>query len=220
MHKGAFRDALALRYGWDPPNTPSHCICGKSFTTEHALSCPFGGYPTLRHNEIRNLTANLLSEVCHNVTIEPNLQPVTRETFKLASTITDIGARSDIAADGFWGGHFEKTFFDVRVLNPLAPSNTTPTPSACYRRHEKEKPQSYSPLPCRPASFQMELILQPNHWMVAMPSVLFSPPFIHPMHQRSSFIKGARTLQCPSPCRASAGSLWTRKHLVDQCHLI
>ena len=71
LHKGAFRDALALRYGWDPPNTPSHCICGKSFTVEHALSCPFGGFPTLRHNEIRNLTANLLSEVCHNVTIEP-----------------------------------------------------------------------------------------------------------------------------------------------------
>ena len=131
LHKGAFRDALALRYGWDPPNTPSHCICGKSFTSEHALSCPFGGYPTLRHNEIRNLTANLLFEVCHNVTIEPTLQPVTRETFKLASTITDIGARSDIAADGFWGGHFEKTFFDVRVLNPLAPSNTTPTDTQC-----------------------------------------------------------------------------------------
>eukprot|EP00731_Ephydatia_muelleri_P026168 Em0018g268a len=101
------------------------------------------GYPTLRHNEIRNLTANLLSEVCHNVTIEPTLQPVTRETFKLASTITDIGARSDIAADGFWGGHFEKTFFDIRVLNPLAPSNTTPTPNACYRRHEKEKQRAY-----------------------------------------------------------------------------
>ena len=115
LHKGAFRDALALRHGWDHTNTPVHCICGKSFTTctEHALSCPFGGYPTLHHNEIRNLTANLLSEVCHNVhvTIEPNLQPVTRETFKLASTITEIGARSDIAADGFWGGHFEKAFF-------------------------------------------------------------------------------------------------------------
>ena len=76
LHKGAFRDALALRYGWDPPNTPSHCICGKSFTVEHALSCPFEGFPTLRHNEIRNLTANLLSEVCHNVTIEP-INPTT-----------------------------------------------------------------------------------------------------------------------------------------------
>ena len=64
LHKGAFRDALGLRYGCDPPNTPSHCgIGGKSFTVEHALSCPFRGFPTLRHNEIWNLTANLLSEV-------------------------------------------------------------------------------------------------------------------------------------------------------------
>ena len=118
LHKGAFRDALALRYGWDPPNTPSHCICGKSFTVEHALSCPFGDYPTLRHNEIRNLTAYLLSEVCHIVTIEPTLQPVTRETFKLASTITDIGARSDIAADGFWGGHYEKNVFRYQSSQP------------------------------------------------------------------------------------------------------
>ena len=37
----------------------------------------------------------------------------------------------------------EKTCFDVGVLNPLAPSNTTPTPSACYRRHEKEKQSAY-----------------------------------------------------------------------------
>ena len=97
---------------------------------------------------IANMVLNVANSitrfvVCHNVTIEPTLQPVTRETFKLASAITDIGARSDIAADGFWGGHFEKTFFDVRVLNPLAPSNTTPTPSACYRRHEKEKQRAY-----------------------------------------------------------------------------
>ena len=33
----------------------------------HALSCPKGGFPSLRHNEVRDLTANLLSEVCNNV---------------------------------------------------------------------------------------------------------------------------------------------------------
>ena len=93
---------------------------------------PLGGYPTctLRHTEIRNLTANLLLEVCHNVTIEPTLQPVTRETFKLASTIIDIGARSDIAADGFWGGHFEKT--SSEFLTHLLHLIPHPTPNACY----------------------------------------------------------------------------------------
>ena len=40
LHKGAFRDALALRYGWLPSNTPTSCACGKSFSVEHALSCP------------------------------------------------------------------------------------------------------------------------------------------------------------------------------------
>ena len=57
LHKGAFRDALALRYGWSPSHIPSHCSCGTSFTIEHSLSCPKGGFPILRHNEIRDLTA-------------------------------------------------------------------------------------------------------------------------------------------------------------------
>ena len=26
LHKGAFRDALCLRYGWPPPLLPSHCV--------------------------------------------------------------------------------------------------------------------------------------------------------------------------------------------------
>ena len=71
----------------------------------------------------------------------------------------------------------------------------------------------------RPASFQMELIIQPNHWMVVMPSVLFSPPLTHPMHQRSSFIKGVCTLRCPSPCRPSAQRIQVHSGLVDLYHL-
>ena len=43
LHKGAFRDALALRYGWLPQHTPTHCACGTPFSIEHVLSCPKGG---------------------------------------------------------------------------------------------------------------------------------------------------------------------------------
>ena len=47
LHKSAFRDAIALRYGWSPLNTPSHCSCGSQFSVQHALSCPKGGFPPL-----------------------------------------------------------------------------------------------------------------------------------------------------------------------------
>ena len=33
------------------------------------MVCPFGGFPTIRHNEVRDLTASLLTEVSHNVAI-------------------------------------------------------------------------------------------------------------------------------------------------------
>ena len=110
-----------------PPGT-----CGKSFTVEHALFCPLGGFPSIRHNEIRDLTATLMAEVCHNVYIEPTLQPMTGETFSTMSANKEDGVRSDIAADGFW--------VDLnRHFWPYGPSNQTPTLSSCYRKHENIK---------------------------------------------------------------------------------
>jgi len=137
-HRGAFRDALALRYWWSPQHTPMHCVCGASFTVEHALSCPRGGFPIVRHNEIRDVTANLLTKVCHDVIIEPDLQPLTGETLAGASSITMDGAKLDIAVNGFWGGHFEKMYLDVRVF-----LNRKTDISNCYRRHEAEKKCAY-----------------------------------------------------------------------------
>ena len=46
----------------------------------------------------------------------------------------------DIAANGFWGGRFERIFFDVRVFNPHASSNRHPR---CYRKHKLEKKRHY-----------------------------------------------------------------------------
>ena len=93
LHKQAFRDALSLRYGWTPNKLPSKCACGSSFTVEHALSCAKGGFPSIRHNEIRDFTADFLSEVCNNVCTEPELLPVTGENLAGASANTQPGAR-------------------------------------------------------------------------------------------------------------------------------
>ena len=52
LHKSSFRNAICIRYGWQPPQLPSVCICGKTFNVDHALSCLYDGFPTLRHNEL------------------------------------------------------------------------------------------------------------------------------------------------------------------------
>ena len=110
---------------------------------EHALSCAKGGFPSIRHNEIRNLTATLLTEVCHDVYIEPRLQPVSNETLAGASANRQDSGRLDIVASGFWGGTFERTFFDVRVFNPHAPLNRHTQLSSCYSKHEQMKKCAY-----------------------------------------------------------------------------
>ena len=114
-----------------------HCI----HLVEHALSCPKGGFPSIRHNEVRDLTATLLTEVCHNVSIEPDLQPLTGEQLSLATSNRAEGARLDVAANGFWGGRYERALFDVKVFNPYAYRHT-PLP-ALYRQQENMKKRAY-----------------------------------------------------------------------------
>ena len=62
---------------------------------------PFGGFLTITHNEVQDLTVSLLTAVSHNVATEPSLQPVTTETFSLASANTTNDVRPDIKTRGF-----------------------------------------------------------------------------------------------------------------------
>ncbi len=75
-------------------------------------------FPSIRHNEIRDITADLLTEICHDVSVEPDLQPLTGETLAHRTANISDGARLDVSMKGFWGGRQEKTFLDVRVFNP------------------------------------------------------------------------------------------------------
>ena len=67
--------AFATTY-WTPADLPRVCVCVAAFTTDHALSCPTGGVTIIRHNEVRDLTASLLTYVCHDVCIEPRIEVV------------------------------------------------------------------------------------------------------------------------------------------------
>ena len=112
-------------------------------TVDHALSCSRGGFPSIRHNEIRDLTADLLSEVCHNLGTEPQLQPVTGEQLTHRTANQEDGARLDVVAESFWGNDRQSAFFDVRVFNPFAPSYRNSSLAICYRKNELEKKRAY-----------------------------------------------------------------------------
>ena len=142
LHKGAFRDALCLRYGWKIQNLPLHCACGEPLSVDHAMCCHKGGFPTLRHNEIRDLSANLLREVCPNTGIERGLQSLSNETFQLRTTNTDHDARVDIRAESFWT-LAQVAFFDIRFFHPNAPLYRMKDLSAVYRLHEMAKKREY-----------------------------------------------------------------------------
>ena len=77
----------------------------------------------MRNNMVRDLTAMLMSKVCHNVCIEPALQPITGEALSGTSDITEDSARLYVASSSICGGRFKPAFFDVRVFNPHAQSN-------------------------------------------------------------------------------------------------
>ena len=143
LNKSEFWDAIYLRYGFELKRIPSICSCGKSFTIEHALTCPIGGYISMRHNVIRNTTAELLDEVCKDVQLEPKLQELTGERFNLKSTITEDEARLDVSARNFWS-QGTKAFLDIRIFNPLAKSYQGQDLKTAHSLNEKQKKRAYN----------------------------------------------------------------------------
>ena len=72
-----------------------------TFNVDHDFSCPYGGFPSIRHNELRTMTAQLLTEVCYNIGLEPGLQPLNEEQFNYRTANMKDSARLDIKADSF-----------------------------------------------------------------------------------------------------------------------
>ena len=86
-----------------------------------------------------------MTEVCSQVCTEPELQPVNNpDKFCLSTSNTQEGAHLDITMNGYWDGHSERCFVaDVRMFNPLAPSNSSSSFSSTFKKHENVKHQAY-----------------------------------------------------------------------------
>ena len=72
-----------------------------NFILSQALSCPHGAFPIIQHSEVQDLTASLMTEVCHDVHVEPHLHALSGEALHHRSAVLDDNARVDIRASGF-----------------------------------------------------------------------------------------------------------------------
>ena len=82
-----------------------------------ALSCKKGGFVTLKHNELRDITAEMLGEICRDVKVEPMLSEIEKgEEMVKKSNKQAREARFDVSAVSFWTKG-QKAFFDIRVFD-------------------------------------------------------------------------------------------------------
>ena len=142
LNKQEFVDAVALRYGWPVEGLPSTCVCGSPNNVDHTMTCKKGGFICIRHDEVRDLTANMLKEVCHDVSTEPTLLPLEGEHLQYRTANTTNEARVDISARGFWT-RGQKAFFDVRIFDPTATCHRELSLEAAHCRNEQEKERAY-----------------------------------------------------------------------------
>ena len=144
LNKSEFRDALALRYGWKPKNLPQKCACGKDTSIAHALDCKLGGYVTMRHDQMRNTMARLMTKAgCKSVEIEQQLLPNEGELDNIKGVEKGDESRMDVTAVGFWGA-CQRAFFDIRVCDPFAPSYSQKPITSLLKSQEQEKKRKYN----------------------------------------------------------------------------
>ena len=88
-----------LRYGKELKGLPATYSCGQKYDTTHVLNCKKGGFVTIRHNNIRDYEANLLTKIHTDAETEPSLQPIEGE---IVNGIPGDNARPNVRARGIW----------------------------------------------------------------------------------------------------------------------
>ena len=78
-----FWDSIRLRYGWEITNLRTTCPCGGKFDVQHSISCKKVDFISKGHNDLRDLTANMMPDVCKDTEIESKLRPISGEELQI-----------------------------------------------------------------------------------------------------------------------------------------
>ena len=97
----------------------------------------------MRHNTIRDTTAELLAEVTKDVQLEPLLSELTGETLRYKTSNTQDEGRLDISSRNCWR-FGDKAFFDMRIFNPIAKNYLNMPLKNAYINNEKEKKRQHN----------------------------------------------------------------------------
>ena len=92
----------------------------------------------MRHNEIRNITAQFLGEVCPDVRQEPPLIRLDNEQFNARTAAVSDESRLDVSALGFWITG-QRVFCDLRVFHLNAQRYREAELKNCYKKNKDEK---------------------------------------------------------------------------------
>ena len=116
LSKQQLWDSVRLRYSWEISNLPTSCPYGCKFDIQHSINCKKGGFISIRHNDLRVLTANML-KVCKDTEIERKLKPLSGKELQGRMSNNSNGAKVDIRTRGYWE-RGQKTFFRLKGFRP------------------------------------------------------------------------------------------------------
>ena len=155
QYKGAFRDALCLRYGWQLSLLPTTCACAQWEDFQPSAT-------------MRSVSQPISCQKCvmTYVCVEPPLQPLFAEFLSNSTANRDDAARLDIRACGFWGLQQQSAFFDVWVFNPNASTHRCLRVTDVMNKRSKEAAVEHtlihSPSTTKTSTCQL-LLYYPQH---------------------------------------------------------
>ena len=141
---------LSLRYDWPLLNQPSHCNCGHVFSIDHVLSYPMGGFPSIRHNEVRDVTASMLSEVFtllqSNHTCSRYLEnhcltvPLTQRTMPDSTSLPMASGEAGLRE------HFLMLGYSILALDQIAKLHSSPLTDVTNKKRNANMIREYEKL--------------------------------------------------------------------------
>ena len=143
------------------------------------MICHQGGLTFICCDELRDLTVSCLHNVCHDVAVEPPLQPLTGKALVLASANHRDDARANIHVRSSWG-RWQGAFLILECFIN-APSYCQTQVGSLFRRLELKKKQEYEDCvwSVKSASFTLwcflslvVLVGRPPFSIVALPTCL------------------------------------------------